>query len=121
MKKIYAIMILLMGSQTIQAAPEGPYHNPEIILAQIHQSKHIGEGVYDAFCVNCHAKDPVISMGAPRSQVPEDWTLRLKKGMKVMMKNVAEGLNNMPPRGGCFECTDKDLKLATEYMLKKNS
>lgn len=97
-----------------------PYsHQPSVILADIHASKQVGKGVYDHFCVSCHASKPLIQLGAPRKGIKEDWLWRIKKkGKKGMFKTTEEGIGNMPPRGGCFECSDEDLRQAIAYLLE---
>lgn len=94
------------------------YHNPSEILAKAHQSKQVGREIYTHFCASCHEPDPLIPLGAPRKGNKQDWQARLKqRNLKAMLKTTDEGINNMPPRGGCFECTDDDLLAAIQYML----
>lgn len=100
---------------------EQQFHHPQQQLARIARSKNPGEQVYQSYCANCHAEKPLISLGAPRIHSKADWQPRLHKGMPDLLKNTAEGINNMPARGGCFECSDKLLTAAVEYMLPKPS
>lgn len=109
---IYAVFLLMFQ---LQAYAES--HHPQEFLQSISGSKNEGKKIYNHFCVNCHAIKPKIPVGAPRIGLGADWNLRLKQGMKLIFKNTDEGLNAMPPRGGCFECTDKQLLLAIDYML----
>ena len=69
--------------------------------------------------MNCHAQKPIIPLGAPRIGEEDDWRLRLKQGIDVLFKHTNEGLNAMPPRGGCFECTDEQLFLAIVTIVPK--
>lgn len=92
-------------------------HHPQEFLQSISGSKNEGEQIYAHFCVNCHAPKPLIPVGAPKIGDEDDWKIRLKQGMDVLFKHTDEGLNAMPPRGGCFECTDKQLILAIRFML----
>jgi len=96
-------------------------HRPQEFLKSIHGAKNEGEQIYNHFCVNCHSPSPLIALGAPRIGEESDWKPRLKQGMSVLFKNTDEGLNAMPPRGGCFECTDKQLMLAITYMIQKQA
>lgn len=73
------------------------------------------------FCANCHALKPLIELGAPKIQQVKDWESRIKKGLDKLFINTSEGLNAMPPRGGCFECTDEQLKLAILVLLPKDA
>lgn len=116
-KSLIISYILFFSITSFQANADS--HHPQDFLQSISGSKDEGKQIYEHFCVNCHALKPIISIGAPRIGVESDWTLRLKQGMDVLFKNTDEGLNAMPPRGGCFECTDKQLMLAITFMLPK--
>ncbi|KTD06144.1 cytochrome c5 [Legionella gratiana] len=96
-------------------------HHPQEFLQSISGTKNEGKQIYDHFCVNCHAIKPLIPIGAPRVGDKDDWETRLKQGMSVLFKHTNEGLNAMPSRGGCFECSDKQLMLAIQYMLPNQS
>jgi cytochrome c5 len=92
-------------------------HHPQEFLQSIRGSKAEGEDIYQYFCSNCHDQKPLISLGAPKKGRQRDWVFRLKQGMPMLFKHTNEGLNAMPPRGGCFECTDEQLMLAIIAML----
>ena len=94
-------------------------HHPQEFLDSIKNSKNEGEQIYTHFCINCHALKPIIPLGAPRIGENNDWKLRLKQGLDVLFKHSDEGINAMPPRGGCFECSDQQLRMAIEFMLPK--
>ncbi|KTC89700.1 c-type cytochrome [Fluoribacter dumoffii] len=110
---IYTLVFLLL--QPVYAET----HHPQEFLQSISGDKNEGKEIYNHFCVNCHASKPLIPLGAPRIGNEADWKVRLQQGMKVLFEHTNEGLNAMPPRGGCFECTDKQLKRAIKYMLPK--
>jgi len=97
-------------------------HHPQEFLDSIQGDPDKGEKIYAHFCVNCHAETPVIPVGAPRLGVESDWKARLDKAgsAEKLLKNIDAGLGAMPPRGGCFECTDEELKAAILYMLPKH-
>jgi cytochrome c5 len=114
MRKIVALCILFYLGSLYSAS-----HHPQDFLKRIRGKPHEGRQIVQHYCANCHAKNPIIPVGAPRIGVPEDWAIRLKKGMSALFKHTDEGLNAMPARGGCFECSDEQLKLAIEYMLSK--
>ncbi len=40
----------------------------------------------------------------------------MAKGMDALVLSVNTGLNAMPPKGMCFDCTDDDYKALIEYM-----
>ncbi|HRD69577.1 MAG TPA: c-type cytochrome [Legionella sp.] len=96
-------------------------HNPQEFLRNITGAKNEGKLIYDHFCANCHAKKPLISIGAPVAGDSDAWKYRLKQGLPLLLKHVDEGFNAMPPRGGCFECTDDQLLLAIITMLPEDA
>ncbi len=92
-------------------------HHPQEFLKTIQGSKNEGKLIYNQFCINCHAKKPLINLGAPRIGDEGDWKLRLNQEIGVLFNHTDEGMNGMPPRGGCFECTDEQLILSIVEML----
>ena len=46
------------------------------------------------------------------------WEPRMAKGMDTLVASVSTGLNAMPPKGMCFDCSDEDYKALIEYMAK---
>jgi cytochrome c5 len=68
---------------------------------------------YDKSCKVCHATG---AAGAPKTGDAEAWAPRLAKGMDVLLVSVHNGLNAMPPKGMCFDCTDADYTALIEYM-----
>ncbi len=74
-----------------------------------------GEQVYNQFCFACHATGVG---GAPKMGHPDDWAPRLAKGDDAIWNSVIHGLNAMPPKGTCMNCSDDELKAAIEYMSK---
>ena len=92
-------------------------HHPQEFLKKIVGSKKEGEQIVQHFCANCHDVKPLIQLGAPRIGVAPDWEPRLKQGIDKLFQQTDEGINAMPPRGGCFECSDQQLRLAILAML----
>lgn len=107
------LFALLMSSLSWSAT-----HHPQDFLKKIAGSKTEGQQITEHYCATCHASKPIIQLGAPRIGQADDWKPRLKQGIKLLFKHTDEGINAMPPRGGCFECTDKQLMLAILYMTK---
>lgn len=70
---------------------------------------------YNSSCTFCHAGG---AAGAPKSHDEAAWASRLEKGMDVLVKNVREGLNAMPPKGMCNDCSDDEYRALIEYMSK---
>ena len=96
-------------------------HHPQDFLNSIAGSKDEGQKIVAHFCANCHAAKPVIPLGAPRIGNKGDWHIRVKNGLDNMLKNTDEGYNSMPARGGCFECSEEQLRLAIIAMLPEMS
>lgn len=92
-------------------------HRPAEFLSSIAGTKTEGQAVVKHYCGTCHAPNPLIPMGAPRMGYASDWAMRLKQGEQTLWKHTAEGYNAMPARGGCFECTDEQLKLAIAVLI----
>lgn len=76
-----------------------------------------GEQIVQHYCVTCHAEKPIIPLGAPRIGSSIDWKPRIKLGIDTLLMHTDQGINAMPARGGCFECSDKQLLLAIIAML----
>ena len=70
---------------------------------------------YNKSCAVCHASG---AANAPKTGDAAAWEPRLAKGMDVMVQSVANGLNAMPPKGMCFDCSDEDYKALIEFMAK---
>jgi len=70
--------------------------------------------LYNRTCAICHAAGVA---GAPKTGVPAEWESRLAKGMDALVEAVDKGMNAMPPKGMCFDCSAEDVKLLIEYMI----
>ena len=71
------------------------------------------ETTYMMSCFACHNSG---AGGAPKLDDPADWTARMEKGMEGVMANVINGVNAMPAKGLCFNCTNEDLQALVDYM-----
>jgi cytochrome c5 len=71
------------------------------------------EDRYNKTCVVCHAAG---AAGAPKTGVPAEWEARMAKGMDALVESVDKGMNAMPPKGMCFDCSADDFKALIEYM-----
>lgn len=75
-----------------------------------------GETVYKKHCVTCHGAGVA---GAPKAHDKAAWATRVKQGLPTLLKHATNGLNAMPPKGTCMECTSADLEAAIKFMLPK--
>ena len=69
--------------------------------------------LYAASCKTCH-EDP--ATGAPQSHDTIAWAPRLAKGEDVLLDNIVNGFNGMPPLGQCIECDAEDFLALTRFM-----
>ncbi len=95
-------------------------HHPQEFLADVKGKADEGAQIYKQFCVNCHAQNPLINLGAPKIGDENAWKTRLQQNFSDLFSHLDEGVGAMPSRGGCFECSNEQLWLATLFMLPKN-
>ncbi len=77
-----------------------------------------GETIYNQSCFSCHERG---HGGAPVRGDLEEWQPRLAKGKDVLLKNLKEGYNGMPPKGACFDCNDQELQKVLAFILDPNN
>lgn len=68
---------------------------------------------YARSCQICHASG---AANAPKTADAAAWEPRLAKGMDVLVQSVNNGLNAMPPKGMCMDCSDDEIQALIEYM-----
>jgi cytochrome c5 len=73
----------------------------------------VAADLYGKTCVACHS---VGAAGAPKAFDAEAWKPRLEKGMPTLVANVTKGLNAMPPKGMCYDCTPAEYESVIQYM-----
>lgn len=71
------------------------------------------ETIYNTYCMACHATGV---SEAPIFGNAEQWEPRLAKGMDVLYTNSINGINVMPPRGTCVDCSDDEMRAAVDFM-----
>ena len=72
--------------------------------------------LYPKTCSVCHAAGVA---NAPKAHDAALWQPRIDaKGMDGLVLSVTNGLNAMPPRGMCMDCTPGEYKALIEYMMK---
>ena len=74
-----------------------------------------GQEIYDSFCFACHATGV---SDAPILGDSEAWVVRLEKGVDTLWQTTLSGINLMPEKGSCVNCTDDELREALDYMLE---
>jgi cytochrome c5 len=71
--------------------------------------------LYKMYCDSCHGAGV---QKAPVTGKLDDWADRLMVGVDGLLEETKKGLKNMPPKGGCNECTDADLQAIIEMMTQ---
>ncbi len=92
--------VYLAGSEPVAAEPTGPRD---------------GAKVYGTFCIACHASGV---SGAPKVGNAADWEPRIAQGKETLQQHAINGLNLMPPKGTCMDCSDDEILAAIEHMIK---
>ena len=123
------LLTVLFAIVTFSTAAFALSHNEQIIerikpigdvylasnepVVEVPTGPRTGEQVYNTFCIACHATG--IS-DAPKIGNAADWAPRLAQGQDVVRRHAIEGLNIMPPKGTCMDCSDDELFAAIEHM-----
>lgn len=77
-----------------------------------------GQAIYEKYCSVCH-RDGLA--GAPKFRDTTDWQPRLdKKTFDELVSSATKGINAMPIKGTCTECSEEELKNAIKYMLPQS-
>ncbi len=95
MKTVLFAMLLVAVSGTVMAADQAVIDR------------------YNKSCTFCHTTGV---SNAPKTFDVQAWKPHLVKGMDKLVASVKGGLNAMPPRGMCPDCTDADYKALIVYM-----
>lgn len=87
------------GVETVAAAAGGAARTADDVIA-----KH---------CAACHTSGV---LGAPKVGDTPAWQARATNGVDGLLANAIAGLNAMPPKGTCADCSDDELRAAIEKM-----
>jgi len=72
-----------------------------------------GDEIVTKHCNACHGTG---LLGAPKVGDSAAWKTRATNGIDGLLKNAVSGLNAMPPKGTCADCSDDELKAAIQKM-----
>ena len=74
-----------------------------------------GSDVYGKFCTACHGSG---LLNAPKTGDTATWSARADAagGLDGLLTHAINGINAMPPKGTCGDCSDDELKAAIEHM-----
>jgi cytochrome c5 len=73
-----------------------------------------GKQVYESVCIACHGTG---AAGAPKFGDKVWVELEKKEGFKELVKDAIKGERAMPPKGGCTDCSDGEIRAAVKYMI----
>ncbi len=73
-----------------------------------------GATVYGTFCIACHSSGV---SGAPIKGDAAQWAPRIAQGKDVLKEHAINGLNLMPAKGTCMDCSDDEIVAAIEHMI----
>ena len=77
-----------------------------------------GALLYRQYCVTCHGSG---AAGAPKVGKGHRlyWSHEIEEeGFDVIVQEAINGINAMPARGGCTDCSDQEVRNAVIYMLQ---
>tara|TARA_R110000796_G_scaffold203561_1_gene319835 strand:- start:175 stop:618 length:444 start_codon:yes stop_codon:yes gene_type:complete len=75
-----------------------------------------GEELYGKYCTACHSSGV---LGAPKTGDSAAWQARLDShggDMGLLVQSAVNGLNSMPPKGTCADCSDEEILNAIQHM-----
>ena len=72
-----------------------------------------GADIVGKFCSACHGSGV---LGAPKVGDTAAWSARHGGDLDELLKNAIAGLNAMPPKGTCADCSDEELMAAIKEM-----
>lgn len=108
-------MTLPADEQVIQT-----FHYPALFVKQIEGDPQAGKKIFREFCTSCHGKPPLINIPAPRIGDKKIWRGLRQVGVEKLLKITISGVGAMPARGGCFECSDEQLRETIQYILDQS-
>ena len=74
-----------------------------------------GDAIYNQYCTVCHS---IGLLDAPKTGDTAAWQARADAagGIDGLLKISISGINAMPPKGTCSDCTDDELMSAIKSM-----
>jgi cytochrome c5 len=106
-------------AEPAQSEPAMAEPEPEPVeVAQPAAAARDGQTVYKTACFACH--DAGVA-GAPKLGDKAAWAPRIAKGNDALYSTLQNGLNAMPPKGTCMNCSDDELKAVLDYMIEQGS
>lgn len=85
----------------------------EAVAAAAGGGARTADDIIGKHCGACHTAGV---LGAPKIGDGAAWQARASNGVDGLLKNAIAGLNSMPPKGTCNDCSDDELRAAIEKM-----
>lgn len=76
-----------------------------------------GDSVFNSACIACHGTGVA---GAPKMGDKALWKPRIAQGQDALYRHALAGLNAMPPKGTCGNCSEDEIKHAVDYMVNQS-
>ncbi len=76
-----------------------------------------GEDVYNTACTACHGTG---AGGAPKIGDTAAWAERIAQGNDSLYEHAINGLNGMPAKGLCMDCSEEEIQVAVDFMVEKS-
>ena len=74
-----------------------------------------GDKIYNTYCIACHGTGVA---GAPMKGDAVAWEPRVAQGEETLVKHAIQGLNAMPARGTCSDCSDAEIVATVQFLIK---
>ena len=100
-------------SRSVAVCLEGESCGQAITLTAGDASRS-AEEIYSTGCAACHTSGVA---GSPILGNQAQWAPRQAKGYEMLVYNTWNGINGMPAKGLCADCTKKEISIAVQYML----
>lgn len=75
-----------------------------------------GEDIYNSKCMACHNTG---AAGAPKLGDVAAWEPRIAQGLETLVIHAINGINAMPAKGTCADCSDDEIHATVEFMVSK--
>ena len=80
-----------------------------------HSGPRSGDAIYGKYCIACHSTG---LLNAPKTNDAAAWQAAEKKagGFSALLSNAINGINSMPAKGTCMDCSDEEISAAIQHM-----
>jgi cytochrome c5 len=112
-ERIKPVGEVCMAGDACSGAVKEPVAGVNMAVAEVNARS--GQNLYETKCGACHSLGVA---GAPKLDDLDAWKTRLdSKGLDGLFNSVWNGLNVMPPKGTCNDCSEEEIKSAIKYMV----